>query len=142
MPRLIVIDTNVVCAAVRGDWPHSAQTWFLTTRSRHVITVVTAMELVYGIQRMPLGKRRDKVLAATEELTARDESRVLPLTAAAATLAGALRAAREASGRPLALADAQIAGICLTHDALLATRNVRDFEGLDLDVIDPWTEGL
>ncbi len=47
-------------------------------------------------------------------------------------LAGKLRAARERMGRPISLSDGMIAAICLAHDATLATRNVRDFDGLDL----------
>jgi len=52
--------------------------------------------------------------------------------------AGALRAAREAAGRPLGLADSQIAGICVAHQAALATRNARDFDGLGIHVVNPW----
>ena len=44
-------------------------------------------------------------------------------------------------GRPISLSDAMIAAICLAHDATLATRNVRDFDGLDLKLVNPFEAG-
>ena len=46
---------------------------------------------------------------------------------------------REVAGRPISIADAQIAATCLSYGAVLATRNVRDFEGTGLDLVDPWS---
>lgn len=53
-------------------------------------------------------------------------------------MTGTLLANRMAHGRPIALVDAQIAGICLANAAVLATINVRDFDGLNLEIINPW----
>ncbi len=52
-----------------------------------------------------------------------------------------LVASRESAGRPISVADAQIASICLSHGAALATRNSPDFDALDLALIDPWHAG-
>ena len=41
-------------------------------------------------------------------------------------------------GRPIGPVDAMIAATCLVHDATLATRNTRDFEGLDLKLVNPF----
>lgn len=136
MTGRVVLDTNVISAALRGDWPDVAQTWFADTRDRHAITVVTVMELVYGVQRMPRGRKRSAVAAAIEAIVA--SARILEMSAAAAIAAGNMRSDRASSGRPLDLADAQIAGICSVHRAALATRNTRDFEGLGLELVDPW----
>jgi len=138
MSEWIVLDTNVISAALRGDWPDSAQEWFSRTRRHHVITAVTLMELVYGIDRMPVGRRRTDLLEMIIPLVSDDGINVLEFSAGAAMAAGALRAAREARGRALGQADAQIAGICSVHGATLATRNVRDFEGLGLELVNPW----
>jgi predicted nucleic acid-binding protein len=45
---------------------------------------------------------------------------------------------RREAGRPIDTPDAQIAAICCAHGAVLATRNTKDFEGTDVDLIDPW----
>ncbi len=136
MTLRVVLDTNVISAAVRGDWPNSAQSWLADTRAHHAVTVVTVMELVFGVQRMPRGRKRSDIAAAVESLFS--SAPILELTASAAMAAGNFRADRAAMGRPLSLADAQIAGICAVNGAALATRNTRDFEGLGLDLVDPW----
>lgn len=56
----------------------------------------------------------------------------------AARMAGAVSAQRRSMGRPISMADACVAGICLVHEAVLATRNTRDFEGIGLSLVDPW----
>jgi len=136
-PR-VVLDTNVISAALREDWTESARQWFASSQHHQALTAVTILELVYGIARMPDGRRRESLMDALTSLLGRREARILPLSAAAAVKAGALRAEREAAGRALSLADAQIAGICLVNGAVLATRNTRDFSGLGLDLVDPW----
>ncbi len=48
---------------------------------------------------------------------------------------------RESIGRPIVMADAQIAAICRKLGATLATRNVKDFEATGVEVVDPWSVG-
>jgi predicted nucleic acid-binding protein len=55
-----------------------------------------------------------------------------------AEVAGALLAARRRAGRPMTLADALIAGVCVTHECVLATRNVRDFADTPVSLVNPW----
>jgi len=64
----------------------------------------------------------------------------LPFDAAAAEHYAEIAADRAAAGRPLDTADAVIAATCRANDARLATRNVRDFDGTGLTVVDPWTD--
>lgn len=45
---------------------------------------------------------------------------------------------RDRAGLPIDGFDAQIASICCVHDAVLATRNVKDFHDTGIHVIDPW----
>ena len=61
----------------------------------------------------------------------------------AAILACAIQRSRtrhsaESAGRPMALADAQIAAIALVAHAPLATRNGSDFSSTRLVLINPW----
>ncbi len=59
----------------------------------------------------------------------------------AAVLFGSIVAKRNAIGRPITQMDAMIAAICLVHGATLATRNARDFDGLDLRLVNPFEAG-
>jgi predicted nucleic acid-binding protein len=45
---------------------------------------------------------------------------------------------RETSGRPMSVADAQIAAIARRHGAALATRNTGDFTDTGVELLDPW----
>lgn len=63
---------------------------------------------------------------------------VLALDSGTALVAGELMADAERHGRSLAVPDAQVAATCLVHRTALATRNVRDFAGLGIDIVNPW----
>jgi predicted nucleic acid-binding protein len=105
-----------------------------------VLTAPTVAELTYGAARLPVGRRRDELEATLVTTVAETfADRVLPFDVTSGQLYGSLVADRERLGRPIETLDAQIAAICLQHDATLATRNTRDFEGLGLSLIDPWT---
>ncbi|MDT5196114.1 MAG: toxin FitB [Mycobacterium sp.] len=67
------------------------------------------------------------------------KDRVLPFDQLAAVDYANIVASRERSGRPISLADAQIAAICRHWSADLATRNVADFVDIDVRVVNPWT---
>ena len=62
----------------------------------------------------------------------------MPIGRAEALQAAKLRAQAHQSGRVLHLADALVAGIAKANDFWVATRNVGDFNGLDIDVTNPW----
>ncbi len=66
---------------------------------------------------------------------------ILSFTRQDAVLSGKLRARRESIGRPISVQDAMIAATCLAHGARLATRNTKDFDGLDLHLINPFEGG-
>lgn len=64
--------------------------------------------------------------------------RVLSFDVEAALTYGVVSAAHESKGRRMSFGDAQIAAVCLSVGATLATRNTEDFEGLGLDLLNPW----
>ncbi len=52
---------------------------------------------------------------------------------------GAIMAERRHQGRPVAAPDGQIAAVARSHD-MVATRDVADFDGLGLDLINAWDQ--
>jgi hypothetical protein len=103
------------------------------------ITSVTVLEIRFGLQVMPLGKRRAALVQAFETiLLDKIDRRIAPFDAASAHLAGNLLAVRHKKGRPGDLRDTMIAGIVLACKATLATRNTSLFEDLSVPVINPW----
>jgi hypothetical protein len=64
----------------------------------------------------------------------------LELDGAAAAAAASIAARRRQSGLSAEIRDTLIAGIVVAHRADLATRNVRHFQDLGFQVINPWSE--
>lgn len=135
---MIVIDTNVVSEMMRPDPDDRVSRWIETAGRLHT-TAITLAEIDYGIARLPQGVRRER-LAATAAVTFADFSdMVLPFDAMAARRYGAIVSGREGLGRPVSTADAQIAAICASRGATLATRNTADFEATGISLYNPWS---
>lgn len=135
---MIILDTNVLSEPARPQPSDAVLRWLdAQERKRLYTTAVTYAEILLGIEAMPAGRRRDRVveqmtLALDEDLGGRilafddDAARAVPLL-------GVKRS------RFRIEPDIQIAAIARAHNAVLATRNVKDFEGYGLDLINPWT---
>lgn len=137
---MIALDTNVVSELVRPEPNALVVAWIDEQPTADLaVSAVTAAELRYGVARLPDGARQRALSAAVEALLGDVfGGRVLPFDAAASVVFGELVAARERAGRPISMADGQIASICVSANATLATRNVRDFEATGIALIDPW----
>ena len=137
---MIILDTNVLSALMRPSANRIVVTW-LDGQARLSIwtTAISVMEIHFGLTTMPDGRRRNQRLAEFQRVMEDDlQHRVLPFDAAAAEQAGILIGARQLAGRPGDLRDSMIAGIALAQRAMVATRNVRHFDDVDLKVVDPW----
>jgi predicted nucleic acid-binding protein len=99
---------------------------------------VTVAEIRYGLERLPAGQRKDRLLAVASEVFTSFGQAVFPFDVAAAEWYGWIVSHRDGLGRPIDGFDAQIAAICRANGAAVATRNVKDFEETGISVIDPW----
>jgi predicted nucleic acid-binding protein len=137
---VILLDTNVLSALMQTRPDPVVVAWLDGQPSDSVwTTAVTVLEIRFGIDRLPQGRRRRALQTAFDAMLREDlAGRVAPFDAAAAEEAGALAARRQRRGRLVELRDAQIAGIALARRASLATQNARHFDGLDVTLIDPW----
>ncbi len=138
---MIVLDTNVLSELMRRRPTARVVRWVdKQEASGLAITAVTAAELLYGVARLAEGARKTELAAAAAALVREDfADRVLPFDAVAAAHYAELVAERERQGRPVSVSDGQIAAICRCRSACLATRNVRDFSDVGIELVDPWT---
>lgn len=137
---MIVVDTNVV-SELMGNSPSAiVKEWFLQQDSRELrITSITVAEILYGIERLPSGRRREKLRDVALEIFGGLAEQILSFDAVAATYYSKIVTSREQQGNPIGGFDAQIAAICRSHEAQLATRNEKEFAGVGVIVANPWT---
>jgi hypothetical protein len=134
---VIVLDTNVISEAARREPSEQVLAW-VDAQDDIAITATTAAELLHGVARLPKGARKARLAEGIREMIDGPfRGKVFAFDRLAAPHYAEIVAAREAAGRPIAIADAQIAAICLSLDAPLATRNIRDFESVGITVINP-----
>ncbi len=141
---MILLDTNVISEALRSTPSTSVLAWLDAHFDTCAISTITILELEVSIQSLPAGRRRDRLHSAVTLALERFRPRVLSFDEAAVRAAANLFALARSSGLPLhqmptKLADLQIAGIAAANECSLATRNVGDFRGLGIDLIDPWS---
>ena len=137
---MIVLDTNIISELMRPV-PHTEVVAWVDgwPAGELAVTAVTVAEVLYGIARLDDGQRKEMLRALAKAMFEEDfGDRVLSFGAEEAELCGGLVARRQMQGHPISMADAQIAAISVCRGAKLATRNVGDFAGLPLEVVNPW----
>ena len=132
-----LIDTNVVSELTRTS-PDPGVVAFLSEQDDLWLSSVVLHELEFGLRSLPRGRRRDDLRQVLSDFIAEFDERILPLERVEAEWAARLRAEAHLSGRVLHLGDALIAGTARAHGLSIAIRNVKDFDGLDVNVANPW----
>ena len=136
---MIVVDTNVVSELMRPSPSPQVREWVsVQPPGQLCTTAITVAEIRYGLQRLADGRRKQSLLAAATEVFAAFSEYIQPFDADAAIWYATIAAHRDRLGLPIDGFDAQIAAICRTRHAALATRNAKDFRETGIDVIDPW----
>jgi predicted nucleic acid-binding protein len=141
---VILLDTNVLSEALRPAPEPRVIAWLDRRFPECSISTITSFELRAGIELLDQGRRRDTLEQAVVRMIRRFAGRVYAFDAASAEAAARLLGSARAAGLGLhqvrtKLADLQIAGIAAAYGLDLATRNVGDFQGVGLSLIDPWT---
>ena len=136
---MIVLDTTVVSELMRTTPSTEVVAWLRDQPAGSPLTTaVTVAEIRSGLERLPNGRRATDLRRIADETLGAFAGQVLSFDLDAANRYGVLVAERERAGRPMSALDAQIAAICLSRGASLATRNVKDFAGTGVEVQDPW----
>lgn len=138
MMRGILADTNVLSELAKPS-PNASVVGFIASCRNMYVSVITVHEVMFGLQQMPQGARRQHITRLMQDyIAAYGADHMLPIDEAPARIAAQMRAQAAQTGRTLTMADAFIAATAQAHGLTLATRNVRDFYGLDVLLINPW----
>ncbi|MEZ2224471.1 type II toxin-antitoxin system VapC family toxin [Rhizobium sp. RCC_161_2] len=138
----LLLDTNVLSEVTRPLPDARVLQWLDTLdEDRSFISVVSIAEIRRGVTLMDQGRKRDALAAwLTDDLPQRFERRVLLVDASIALAWGDLMDHAKRKGRGLSSMDGLIAATAIAHQLTLATRNIKDFQDLGIDLIDPWVE--
>lgn len=137
---MFVLDTNVVSELMKPIVASSVETWCASQpRDSLYITTITQAEILYGIAILPAGTRQKQLLSLAQAMFREDfTTRILPFDPKSAEHYATITAHRRRQGSPISQFDAQIAAICRTHQAVIATRNVDDFANCQIEILNPW----
>jgi hypothetical protein len=136
---VIVLDTDVLSGLMDAE-DSTVVAWLDKQPSESIwTTAVTIFEIRFGIALLPPGRRQRQLGDAFAKVLDEDlEGRILPFDHEAAAEAANRAAERRAIGKPLDFRDIEIAGIVSARQATLATRNLRHFQDLRIELVDPW----
>ena len=135
-----LLDTNIPSELTRPLPQPSVSQWLDEVDDELLyFSVVSLGEVLKGIASLPTSKRRNELQQWLDEtLRPWFEGRILPVNEPIAERWGILAGQCKMKGRPLKVADGLIAATALEHDLTVVTRNARDFEGLGVEVFNPW----
>jgi predicted nucleic acid-binding protein len=135
--RTTMLDTNVVSELLRVGGS-AAVARFVAELPAPLLSVAVFHELGYGVDLLPFGARKARMSSNIETIRRQFTNCIVEVDATIARLSGELRARVQLRGGELKPIDALIAASALTRTALLATRNLRHFQDLGIDLVNPW----
>ncbi len=137
----VLLDTNVVSELIRKARDPGVAAWVANLPLDELyFSAVSEAELRYGAAILPAGRRRENLMADIEGMLREAfGERVLPFDRAAAREYADIAATRRGAGRRVSPTDCQIAAIARSRSMTVATRNIRDFDGTGVEIVNPWT---
>jgi toxin FitB len=139
---VIVLDTDVLSALMRHEADPAVVAWLDLQSPESVwTTAVTVFEIRFGLELLAPGRRKRQLGDAFSRVLEDDlQGRIFPFDREAAQEAANRSAERRAVGKTVDFRDIEIAGVVSARRATLATRNVRHFQDLGIDLVDPWAK--
>jgi len=137
---MIILDTNVLSEVMKPAPDAEVLAWMAAQPAANLYTTsITQAEILHGLMLLPAGRRRRALEAAATSMFTEDfGGRILGFGTDAAPPYARIASERRRAGRPISHFDAQIAAIACSTGAAVATRNLRDFDGCGVTLVDPW----
>ena len=136
---MIFLDTNVISETLKKAPDVNVIDWLVRFDAELALSTVVIAEIAFGIQKIRPDERANRLELGLSDWRRRFAGRIFGLTEAAALAYGEIMGRATREGRPMSAQDGMVAAIAAVHGGRLATRNLRDFTGTGLDLIDPWS---
>lgn len=136
---MIILDTNIISELMKIKPDQKVMAWADNQPDQAVATTaISSAEIYAGINALPDGQRKMKLITALGTILESVIDDILPFDQSAAEVYGILTANLRRNGTPVSQSDVMIAAITLVHDGVLVTRNVKDFLPCGIEVINPF----
>lgn len=135
---MYLLDTNVVSERMKKAPNANVVAWLDAHADELYLPAIALDELRYGVLRLPEGRRKEGYRKAVETLVTVYHDKIVPFDTRAAWMSAEYRWAAHSRGFNPSVQDMMIAGIASAIGATLATRNVKDFSFLDVEVVNPF----
>jgi predicted nucleic acid-binding protein len=137
---MIILDTNVLSELMRPTPASIVVDWISAQPAASLYTTsITQAEILHGLMLLTPVRRRNALEAAATSMFAEDfGGRILGFGTDAAPPYARIASDRRRAGRPISHFDAQIAAIARSTGAAIATRNLGDFDGCGVTLVNPW----
>lgn len=138
-----LLDTCVISELVKKTPDKNVRYWLKSTPSEKLyLSVITIGEIRKGLSKLPESKRKDSLANWLNSLLEDYQTRILSIDLMVAENWGNIQGKAEKEGNPMPAIDGLIAAIAYTHNLVLVTRNVSDFEPCGIPVKNPWAAGV
>lgn len=135
---MIFLDTNVISETLRLGGSQAVDDWLARHDAELAVSTVALAELYAGVEKIRPGERSLRLEAGLGEWRRRLADRIFAFTEAAAQDYGVLVGTAARQSIAVSMPDGMIAAVARVHGGRLATRNIRDFAALGLELINPW----
>lgn len=135
-----LLDTCVVSELFKPAPSEAVQDWLRARMGTCRLSAVTVGEIQFGIERMALGPKRNRLQLWFDQLCRDFEERILVTDETVWRTWSRLRVSCQAIGRPQADLDLLIAATAAAHQLPLVTRNTRHFEDTGIRLVNPWAD--
>ncbi|MBQ9057865.1 MAG: type II toxin-antitoxin system VapC family toxin [Atopobiaceae bacterium] len=135
---MYLLDTNVISERMKVQPSPAVIRWLDKNKEELYLPAVVLDELRYGVMRLPEGRRKEGFTIAIEELAAAYVDKIVPFDAKAAWKSAEFRWQAHSLGFNPSIQDMMVAGIAAGCSAVLATRNVKDFAFLGIEIVNPF----
>ena len=136
-----LLDTNVLSQFAKDKPDSHVDKWVSENEANLYVSTLTIGELKYGISVLPEGKRKRVLQAWLTRTNDIMDGRILSFNRAVAYVWAEMRASLRKEGRMIPSIDGMIAAIAIRYELAIATRNVADFEGVGVRLINPFEAG-